>query len=164
MKKSGVPQSLIALYERKFVRTAGGNTLPLKDHVAKEEAELLYRAVKKLKPKVSIEVGFGLGVSSVAMLQAHEDRGSGHHHIMDPYTKELYDDAGLVTIAEAGLEHRMTFHRSRIEDVYDKIPRCKFAFIDDGHIFDTTLAIFVLIDRKLEVVVFYPNPCPQFPS
>lgn len=139
------------MYERGTVKTASGNTLPLKDHVPREEAVLLYRAVRKIKPAHTVEVGLGLGVSSVAILQALENNSRGHHHILDPYAKEAYDDAGLVTIAESGLGHRMTFHRNRIEDVYGSIPECQFAFIDDGHIFDTTLAIFTLIDRRLKV-------------
>lgn len=127
-----------------------GKRVPLHAAVTEDEAFALYRAAYMLKPTCSLEVGLGQGVSTFAILHALEDRGSGRHHVVDPF-EASFDDTGLATVERVGLAHRMTFHRSHLEEVFHLIPRVKFAFIDASHLFDLTLSAFAMVDRRLHV-------------
>lgn len=127
-----------------------GQKVPLTANISIEEAETLYRVVRKVKPTVSAEVGFAQGISALAILKALADNGAGMHHIMDPF-EEKYEDAGLAMTARAGLDSRLQFHRKFAEEVIPALPRLQFAFIDSSHLFDLTIQEFVMVDKKLEV-------------
>jgi predicted O-methyltransferase YrrM len=145
-----LPQSLrTALADRK-VFSPKGERVDLHSNVSDTEALELYEAIRELKPELSLEVGFAQAVSAQAILQALEDNGAGHHHVMDPFQAN-YDDCGLEMVRRAGLEHRMTFHRKFAEEVIPGLPEVGFAFIDASHLFDLTISEFVLTDKKLKI-------------
>jgi hypothetical protein len=128
-----------------------GKPRELRDNVTLKEAAALYTAVRHLRPHHSIEIGLACGISSLAILQAIHDNGAGTHHIFDPYQDQLYKDAGLELIRKAGLDGPMKFYPARLEQVFEDIPHCQFAFVDNGHLFDRTISIFSMIDYKLEL-------------
>jgi predicted O-methyltransferase YrrM len=125
-------------------------TTPLHSNITLEEAVLLYTAVRRIKPTLSIEVGFAHGISTLAILKALEDNGVGTHHVMDPF-QDRFNNGGLANVRAAGLEHRMVFHRKFAEEVIPQLGPCQFGFIDASHLFDLTLMEFILIDKKLDV-------------
>ena len=138
-----------ALAERKVFNLSGGLT-ELHSNVSESEAIELYRVVRALEPQLSLEVGFAQGVSTLAILQAIDDIGTGNHHVMDPY-QDQFEECGLAMVGKAGLGHRMTFHRKYAEEVIPGLPEIGFAFIDASHLFDLTLSEFVLTDKKLRL-------------
>ncbi len=140
--------SLREAFAQRKAFEAGGREVPLESNVSEEEALQLYQVVRRLKPETSLEIGFAQGVSAQAILQALEENGAGHHHILDPF-QEKYGDSGLEMVRRAGLAHRMTFHRKFAEEVIPHLPGLEFAFIDASHLFDLTLSEFVLTDKKL---------------
>lgn len=146
----GLPEVLLTAYEEKMVFNDQGQKIPLRAGVTQAEAQLLYNTVQDVKPRQSMELGFGSGMSTLAILQALEDDRQGHHHVVD-YTEDWCENSGLAMVERASLSHRMTFYREHIEDVFQDIPRLDFAFVDASHLFDLTIFAFVLIDKRLRV-------------
>lgn len=144
----GLPQTLLQAYEENCIYDQHGQKIPLEGSVTKEEAQLLYDVCRQLKPQSSLELGFGCGMSALAILQALEDNKKGHHTIFD-YKMDVCGTAGLAMVERAGLAQRMRFYPHQIEDCSQTIPVLDFAFIDASHLFDLTLFAFVLIDKKL---------------
>ena len=54
-------------------------------------------------------------------------------------------------IERAGLSGRLEFHARFGEEVIPGLAPVEFAFIDSSHLFDLTMAEFVLVDKKLAV-------------
>jgi predicted O-methyltransferase YrrM len=146
----GLPDLLRTILGEQKGFLPNGERAPLHSNISIEEAQVLYRAVRALKPAVSAEIGFAQGISALAILKALEDNGQGTHHIMDPF-QERYQDLGLAHVERAGLSHRLRFYRQFAEEVAPSLPRLQFAFIDSSHLFDLTIAEFVLIEKKLDV-------------
>jgi predicted O-methyltransferase YrrM len=120
----------------------------LGSNVNQGEAESLYRAVRAVQPVTSVEVGFGQGISALAILQAMKDNGVGHHHVIDPF-QDTFSDAGVAMTERAGFDAMRTFYRKFADEVVPGLPQLDFAFIDASHLFDLTLSEFVMVDRKL---------------
>lgn len=146
----GLPDTLLTAYKEKTVYNDQGQKIPLRAGVSKPEAQLLYDSCREVKPLQSMELGFGSGMSTLAILQALEDNRRGHHYVID-YNEQSFQDSGLAMVERAKLSHRMTFFREHIEDVYPELPELNFAFIDASHLFDLTVFAFVLIDKKLRI-------------
>lgn len=147
---SPLPETLQEVFRTRKVFNPAGEVVDLHSNVGPHEALALYEVVRQARPATSLEVGFAQGTSAQAILRALEDNGTGHHHVMDPFQAE-FGDCGLAMVQRAGLAHRMTFHRKFAEEVIPGLPEIGFAFIDASHLFDLTLAEFVLTDKKLVV-------------
>jgi len=159
-----LPEVLTEIYSTKTTHTADGTATPLRASVSLAEATLLYELVRETQPKCSLEVGLGQGMSTIAILGAIKDNGFGHHHVIDPW-EASFEDAGLAAIERAGLTQYMTFHRTHSELVIPSLPEIGFAFIDASHLFDLTLADFVLIDKKLHrggIIGFHDSWLPSY--
>jgi predicted O-methyltransferase YrrM len=126
-----------------------GGFTALHSNISREEAVRLARVVRKLAPRVSVEIGFAHGVSTLAILHALAPTGQGAHHVVDPYQGK-WDYIGRGNVERAGLAPRMTFHEKFAEEVIPQLPAIQFAFIDSSHLFDHSIAEFVMIDRKLD--------------
>ena len=144
-----LPEGLMNAFAEGVVMNAEGAIKPLHSNVSLEEAGILYGIVKDLRPEASAEIGLAQGISAMAILKALEDNKRGIHHVMDPF-QARFDEIGLAMIRRAGLEERLRFHRKFAEEVVPSLPPLQFAFVDASHLFDLTLAEFVLLDKKLE--------------
>lgn len=149
-KANCLPEVVRSAFADAAVTDSQGTRVKLSSNVSEAECRILYDAVRACRPETSIEIGFAQGISATSILQALEDNGAGHHHVVDPY-QGFYHDCGLVTVQRAGLSHRMTFHRAFAEDVTPGLGPIQFAFIDSSHLFDLTVSEFVLIDKRLAV-------------
>ena len=127
-----------------------GTRVPLHSNISLEEAELLYRGLRRLRPARTLEIGLAQGISTLAILQALEDNGSGHHCVLDPF-QHRFGNVGLAMVEQAGLAGRLEFHARFAEEVIPALSPVEFAFIDSSHLFDLTVAEFVLVDKKLAV-------------
>ena len=108
--QSFLPPLLLEAVSKEKVYTASGASVPLHSNVALCEALVLYNIVRELKPTVSAEIGFAQGISTLAILKALEDNGSGAHHVIDPF-QDKFDDVGLTMVRRSGLTSRLSFHR-----------------------------------------------------
>lgn len=160
---SGLPPVLREAFRTQSVYDSNGNTRALASNVSPDEALELYLLVRELKPKVTVEIGFAQGISTVAILSALADNGLGTHHVIDPYQPD-WGNAGLELVRRAGLEGHLKFHQAFAEDIIPRLPNLDFGFIDGSHLFDFTLLEFILIDKKLAtggVIAFHDSWMPS---
>ncbi|MDQ1265210.1 MAG: hypothetical protein QG635_360 [Bacteroidota bacterium] len=143
-----LPQILIDAFENKTVFGKGGTAHSLAGNITLSEADLLYSIIKILKPQRSLEIGFGQGISSLAILQALKENGTGSHHVLDPFQSD-YDYAGIEMVNRAGLSDYLTFHEDFAENIIPGLGDIDFTFIDSSHLFDLTMLDFIFTDRKL---------------
>lgn len=146
---SSLPAALFEVYQSGHSIGDIG-PIPLESNVSIEEAEDLYHRVRDEDISFSFEVGLAHGISTVAILQAMEDKGKGRHIVVDPF-QDRFHNAGLKLVEKAGLMHRMDFRKEFPEDVLPGLDAIDFAFIDGSHLFDLTLMDFALVDKKLKV-------------
>ncbi len=149
-RESELPSTLEEVFRTQKVWNNLGIQVSLDSNISEEEALLLYRAVRSLKPSRSVEVGLAKGISTLAILGALASIGAGHHVVIDPFQAN-YDDSGIEMVKRAGLNSFWQFHRKFAEEVIPTLGSIQFAFIDASHLFDLTLMEFILIDKKLEV-------------
>ena len=145
-----LPEALRQAFDTHKVFDQHGDQVPLDSNVSLLEARQLYAIVGAIGATSTAEIGLAKGVSAMAICKAHADRGSGHHHIMDPF-QQNYGNAGIAMLRRCGLEARCSFHRAFAEEVFPTLPELDFVFIDASHLFDITLLEFVLADKKLRV-------------
>jgi predicted O-methyltransferase YrrM len=158
-----LPPILVEMVERGEVTTPDGKTVPAHSGVSLDEALVLYRLVRERRPLVTLEIGYAMGHSGLAILKALEDNGSGVHHAVDPAQTSAWHRIGVDVAARAGLRHRLELHECYPEEVVPSLPRPQLAFIDGAHLFDLILLDFVLTDKRLDVggvVVFHDTWMP----
>jgi hypothetical protein len=159
-----LPAVLTASVESGLVVDESGAEVPLSGNVSLAEAQVLYDAVRAVRPDVSIEIGFAQGMSACAISQAIRDNGHGVHHIIDPFQRQQWNGVGLVTLQRAGVDSCTRFYEAFPEEVVPSLPRAQFAFIDASHLFDLTILDFVLVDKRLDVggqLVFHDAEMPS---
>lgn len=145
-----LPELINEIFRTRTTHAANGEAVPLRASVSFEEASLLYDLVRKTQPACTVEIGMAHGISTLAILGAIKDNGAGHHHVIDPYETD-FDNAGVAAVERAELTSHMTFYSTPSEYVIPHLSEIDLAFIDASHLFDLTLADFVLIDKKLRV-------------
>jgi predicted O-methyltransferase YrrM len=161
--RNDLPQVLVEMVGRGEVVTPGGEVVPAHSGVSLDEALVLYRLVRERRPAVTLEIGFAMGHSGLAILKALEDNGAGTHHAIDPAQTAAWHGIGLAVADRAGLRHRLVLHEAFPEEILPSLPRPQLAFIDGAHLFDLVLLDFVLTDKRLEVgglVVFHDTWMP----
>lgn len=122
--------------------------LPFYGSASLQETLELYRVVCDVQPSVSLEIGLCCGASSIAILKALADTGSGMHHACDPF-QARFAGQGLINVEACGLGERFEFHEAFPETVVPTLPPIQFAFIDASHLFDLSMMDFVLTDKRL---------------
>lgn len=134
----------------KEVYSKKNETIPLDNNVTQSEAMLLYDVVRKVKPKRSVEIGFGQGISTLAILQAIKENSTGFHYVIDPYQHE-YQFSGPAMLKKAGLENNYEFKEEFPENVLPNLEPVDFVFIDASHLFDLSMLDFIYANRILNV-------------
>ncbi len=128
-----------AIYHRGKVLAANGGSLDIFPTGIIEPAGLVLRGLVAAEgATVTIETGFGLGLSTLFVV---EGAGIGARHTaIDPYQKSDWQDAGVRTITDAGLADRVELIR---EDSAIALPLLlaegrtfELGFVDGGHHFE----------------------------
>ncbi len=121
--------------------------------VSKEEGQVLYDLVRKTGAKKTLEIGFCYGLSSLFICQAHKDKGSGQHTVLDPWEKTKWESIGLLNIERAGLQEYLRFYEAPSHEALPQLlaqnEKFDFIFIDGVHLFDYTLVEFFYADKLL---------------
>lgn len=144
------------LYASSHVRSRSGKVFPLfPTSIGWHKGVSLYEWIRRSRPRVTLEIGFAFGASTLFMCQALEENGVGHHHVVDPWQATVWDSCGLERIERAGLSHRLTFYEA---PSYRQLPRLleqqlafDFAFIDGQHLVDYVLLDCFYADLLLPV-------------
>ncbi len=134
----------------------GNISVPLHDNMSEEDCELITEAIKTVKPQVSLEVGFGCGISTLFACDALAANGARCRHIViDPNQKTIFRNIGLQNIQRAGYAHIIELHETPSELALPKLlaegTKIQTAVIDGWHTFDHTLVDFFYINKMLEV-------------
>jgi predicted O-methyltransferase YrrM len=148
--EGSLPAALERAFASRLVHDASGAPRALAGNVSREEALTLYRVVRAVQPRTSVEIGFAQGISTTAILKALADNKLGEHHVLDPNQRH-YGNCGLATVSASGVAEYLHFHEKYAEDIIPRLPKIQFAFIDSSHLFDLTISEFVLVDKKLAV-------------
>lgn len=150
--------------------TVGGEAISLRhpefpdrfSHVRPETGALLQRAVRDVRPQLSLEIGLAYGVSTLYICDAIAGLPHpGTHIVMDPYQNGKWRGAGLDNVRAAGYDRFIEFHEAPSELVLPRLVdegrRIDLAFIDGLHRFDQAFVEFYYINRLLKpggVVLF----------
>jgi predicted O-methyltransferase YrrM len=116
---------------------------------------ILYYLVRTLGPARTIETGFGLGTSAIAIMLAKRGVRGAQHIAIDPARDS--GDGGVALLDHLtrtyGRAFRRVWKRSEIAlpELVAAKARCDFAFVDGNHHFDGVLLDFVYLDRLLTV-------------
>jgi predicted O-methyltransferase YrrM len=134
----------------------GSTSLPLYDNMSAEDCRLITAAIKTVKPKVSLEVGFGCGISTLFVCDALvANSGPCKHIVIDPNQKTTFHNIGLQNIQRAGYEHMIELHETPSELALPRLlaegTKIQTAIIDGWHTFDHTLVDFFYVNKMLEV-------------
>jgi predicted O-methyltransferase YrrM len=118
-------------------------------------ASILYYLVRTLDPTLTIETGFGLGTSAIAIMLAKRGARGEQHIAIDPARYSGVGDIALLDHLNRtyGKPFRRVLKRSEIElpELLAARTQCDFAFIDGNHHFDGVLLDFFYLDRLLRI-------------
>jgi predicted O-methyltransferase YrrM len=134
----------------------GQVAVPLADNISREEGEFLAKIIRDVKPRTSVEIGLGYGVSTLYICDALVANGlPARHIVMDPFQSTRYRSIGLRNITQAGYSRLIEFHEEPSEF---QLPRLnaeglsvEFALVDGWHSFDQVMVEFYYINRLLRV-------------
>jgi len=122
--------------------------------IALDQGHLLFYLARKLMPLVTLETGFGYGMSACFMLAAHRMNNIGSVHIsIDPHFRYWTNGVGLFTLKRLGLSdlHHLIERPSGHVLPRLKLPKeskkLQLSFIDGNHLFDFALVDFFYIDQ-----------------
>ena len=135
--------------------------------ISMSEVALLHFLLNTLKPRVTVETGFGLGVSALAFLASTSGYEHERHICIDP--------GGIPSRGRTILNH-ISKTTQRFELIKDRseytLPRlitngdltdCSVSLIDGSHLFEIALADFMFLDRatrKAGCIVVDDAPYP----
>ncbi|MEJ5340391.1 MAG: class I SAM-dependent methyltransferase [Thermogutta sp.] len=138
------------------VKHPDGRTFRLSSAISIAEANALYGVVRELKPKTCIEIGMAYGVSTLTILKALQDNGTGNLISIDPYLNwQSGLEVAIANIQRSNLAHLHTHIR---QPSFVALPQLQsdgtvieFAYIDGMHTFDHAFIDFFYCDKMLRV-------------
>ena len=138
------------------VRDAAGNRLPLRAAMSEGEGRLIAEMFGRIKPDVSVEIGFAYGVSTMFACAALAANGKPCRHIViDPAQSREFDGIGLLNIERAGYRDLVDFREAPSEIALPELlragTRIQLAIIDGWHTFDHALIDFFYVNKMLDV-------------
>jgi predicted O-methyltransferase YrrM len=148
---------LASMYASQPQRGEGDLLYPIDSgtRITRDRGDLLYAYAREVKPALSIEVGLAYGFSTLFLLSALRDQGSGHVIAIDPHQSSSWHGVGAARARQLGLEDRFTLIEERSEHALPRLAlegcEAQLIFIDGDHRFDATLLDFTLCDRLLPV-------------
>lgn len=111
--------------QRKFLKDRGKS---MKAQLDDYEAEMTYLLLRDLRPEIVVEVGTFYGWSTMWILSALRDNGSGHLHSFD-----IVDNVVRNVPSELSAD-RWTFTKGDIQQHPEKVPaETDYLFIDADH-------------------------------
>lgn len=94
-------------------------------------------------PGKTLEIGLSFGGSCLVFTATHRElsgQAIRQHTALDPFQKEAWDDAGLLTVERAGLsdylDFRPQFSCLALPHLYERGERFGLIYIDGSHVFE----------------------------
>lgn len=154
-------QMLTQVLQEKHLPNRANQPIPIyPGALDKSGAQLLYHLTRTLAPPITIETGFGFGISALAFLAAHRQNApepnapTAQHIAIDPSFRQWTQEAGFLMIQRREspnfhlLEHPALFALPQLlyQGLLDDL---KLALIDGSHLFDHAMLDFCMLDRNL---------------
>jgi predicted O-methyltransferase YrrM len=116
--------------------------------------ELLQRAIRDVRPGLSLEIGLAYGISTLFICDAIAALPQpGVHVVLDPFQNGKWRGIGLRNLREAGYGDVVEFHDVPSEVFLPRLlaegRRVDLAFIDGLHRFDQAFVEFFYINKLL---------------
>jgi predicted O-methyltransferase YrrM len=107
----------------------------------------IHNLCRQLKPKKTVEIGLAYGFSTIYILAALHENGTGSHTAIDPH-QPAYHEIGLRHPEKLNMADAFTLIRQMsvpaLVDLHRKDEHFEFIFIDGNHRFDDVLVDFIL--------------------
>jgi predicted O-methyltransferase YrrM len=108
----------------------------------------IYETCGRLKPAHSLEIGLSYGFSTLFILAAIHQTGSGHHTAIDPYQTTDWHRVGALHAKNLGMERSFEcvekYSNTALAGFVEAKDEFQFIFIDGAHRFDDVLVDFTL--------------------
>lgn len=146
---------LEAMYTTGTTSTSTGDERRLHSSISPRMSSALYRAVRRTRPKIAVEIGMAYGASTLAILTALRDNAEqAMLFSIDPSQGSYWESAGSANVHRAGLSD---LHMLIEEPDYLALPnlilreqRIQLAYIDGWHTFDHVLLDAFYVDKILD--------------
>jgi predicted O-methyltransferase YrrM len=137
------------------VKAPDGSTVTVDHHIHADEGEALQALIRATRPRVTLEIGFAYGISTLYICEALDEVGGSRHIVIDPKQSDVWRNIGLFTVKRSGYGRLIELHQ---ESSHRTLPileqagqRIDLALIDGWHTFDYVLLDFFYVDRLLNV-------------
>ena len=136
-----VRQHRQAIYSRKFVTGRSGRQLDIwPTGITQPSGNFLRDLVIREQARRTLEVGLGLGLSSLAIIEGILTVGGDVHHTTMDFAQAERDYAGRQSILDASARDVSTVMPKdsavALAELYSSGKRFDFAFVDGSHVFD----------------------------
>lgn len=125
--------------------------------VSRPCARLLEDAAAAVSPEISVEIGLGSGLATLAIARGRLRGGAvapGSMHAIDPHQSHFHE-IGLHAVERAGLGELLTYHRAASHVVLPRLLdaglRVQLAFVDGMHHLDYVMVDLFHLDLMLDV-------------
>jgi|AntAceMinimDraft_17_1070374.scaffolds.fasta_scaffold21985_2 predicted O-methyltransferase YrrM len=142
------------ILKTKKINVDNNRTIDVKYNISEEQGKFLQNIIQKIHAKKIIEIGTGMGISSLFILDALNNVKDSKFVTIDPFQSQFYN-VGINNIELAGYKKLTKFYRI---PSYLALPQLQqdnvtfdFAFIDGYHLFDYALTDFFYIDKMLKI-------------
>ncbi|MBI4470317.1 MAG: class I SAM-dependent methyltransferase [Acidobacteria bacterium] len=123
------------------------------------------------KPEHTLEIGLLFGASTAVIAACYRDHGiegRGQHIAVDPYQRTVWDDAGRITLEDAGLREYVTvldeFSNAALPRLVTEGWQCDLAYVDGSHLFEDVFVDFYYVNQLLRengIVLFDDSTDPH---
>ena len=167
-KLGGIPMNpvLEEIMRSGYTESPNGERVKVYGAISLEEGLFLQGIIRDIKPQSCVDIGLGLGVSSLFICDALAKTPNACLITIDPKQFSMEKGIGycngthrkgigLNNLRKAGYKEMIKFYEAPshlvLPKLEDQCVRIDFAFIDGWHTFDNTLLDFFYVDRLLRV-------------
>ena len=139
------------------------------NNIDSKDGEMIHEIITILKPKVTLEIGLCMGISSMYICDALRQVNGKKHHVIDPGME--VNKYGIWNLDQCGFNgmyhHYDDVSENRLPMMWREGLKIDFALIDGYHLFDQVILEFFYIDKILNkggIVVFDDCELPPVKS
>lgn len=150
-------EELRQMMSEQMAYDSNGKKVILAGAIRDESVLSLQRLILKNRPDTTLEIGMAMGMSTLAILYALKEMGSGSHIAIDPNQRagspDGYNGVGLRMVERAGLVQNFHFIEKpsylALPQLVAEGKRFDFIFIDGYHTFDFAFVDYFYADLLL---------------
>ena len=132
-----------------------GKEYRLHSHTSREQCEVLQQLIRDSKPKISLEIGFAYGISTLFICEALKEVNAEKHIIIDPFQEKSWKNIGLKNVRDAGYVDLVDFRSLSDYEILPQLLQQKikidFAYVDASKVFDTIIINAYYLTKMLNI-------------